>query len=345
MVVLRVGLPVKSVFAVTAPVVLAIPVRSACLNRDEDANEPSAWSADPTLRFDHVHVLESLPSNEGYASRTGRRLVEELEDLHTRPRFQLTYHAIETADALRLVLQSLVNEAHNGRFPLVHLEAHGEMRSPGKSSTSRGMVLANGELFRWSELSPYLANINRVTRLRMVVFVATCFGADIATLWQPMQPAPARVMLGPKDSILVSVLERGTFAFYRNLLTTFDGRQALAAMNEATDDAFWDFTAEWMFLRILEAYFNQRCNPSQVAARVETSVVAPLLLKGAPAEVINFARRRGKALLSDPKPVFEECYRTFFMIDKHPENQDRFRMTFESCFGVLPGGDANGDKG
>jgi hypothetical protein len=109
----------------------------------------------------------------------------------------------------------------------------------------------------------------------MMVFVATCFGADIGTLWQPMQPAPARVMIGPKASISVSVLERGTFAFYRELLRSFDGRQALNAMNQATNEGFRAFTAEWMFLHILEEYYNERTNPAQVAARVETSVVAP----------------------------------------------------------------------
>jgi len=92
------------------------------------------------------------------------------------------------------------------------------------------MVLASGELFSWGELAPYLIEINKATRLRLLVFVATCFGSDIATLVRPRERAPARVLIGPRETISINTLERGTFAFYRSLRSG-DGTQAVIDMN------------------------------------------------------------------------------------------------------------------
>ena len=64
-----------------------------------------------------------------------------------------------------------------------------------------------------------------MTRLRLLVYVATCFGADIATLLRPTERAVARMLIGPKDSISMGVLETGTNTFYDSLFKKGDGGQ------------------------------------------------------------------------------------------------------------------------
>jgi len=83
----------------------------------------------------------------------------------------------------------------------------------GGRALARGMILASGELFSWKDLAPYLIAINKATRLRLLVFMATCFGADVATLVRPLDRAPARVLIGPRETISVDTLETGTFTF------------------------------------------------------------------------------------------------------------------------------------
>jgi hypothetical protein len=192
------------------------------------------------------------------------------------------------------------------------------------------MILASGELFSWGELAPYLIEINKATRLRLLVFVATCFGADIATLVRPLERAPARVLIGPRETISVNTLERGTFAFYR-ALRGGDGTQAVIDMNLATNAAFFPFTAEWLFLTILKGYFNEHTTERQVAARAER-IIAPMALAGVSPVRIAATRRDVRAKLRDRKLVFDESYRKFFFVDELPEIADRFRMTFEACF-------------
>jgi len=39
-----------------------------------------------------------------------------------------------------------------------------------------------------------------------------------------------------------------------------------------------------------------------------------------------------REFLSDRELVFDTHYRRFFFIDEPPENAERFRLTYESCF-------------
>ncbi len=129
----------------------------------------------------------------------------------------------------------------------------------------------------------------------------------------------------------MGVLEIGTSTFYRALFRTGNGGQALHEMNEATNNAFFPFSAEWLFLKILEGYFNEHTTPAQVAIRAERTV-AQMVLEGASWAQAEALRRRLRALLSDREAVFNTQYRRFFFVDEHPEIAERFRMTFESCF-------------
>lgn len=257
--------------------------------------------------------------------------MEELESLAGAGPIKVTYHPVEEKDILRAVMLGIVAEAEAGHYPLIHIEAHGEERPPGDSGTSPGIQLASGESVGWPELTPFLTEINRATRLRLLIYVATCFGADIATLVRPTERAPARMLIGPKEQISMGVLETGTTTFYRSLFQKGDGGQALRDMNEATNYAFYPFSAEWLFLQILKGYFNEYTTPEQIAKRAQP-VFTRMIMDGASWNQAETARRQMHAFLADRKWVFDEHYRLFFFVDEYPEIAERFRMTFESCF-------------
>lgn len=292
-----------------------------------------SWSVDPTLLFNRIHIIESLGA--GFAGRSGLRLSENLQDLSYSTPIKVAYHSVATEVDIRAVMSAIVSEAQAGLFPMIHLEAHGEERQPGRARTSRGLVLSSGALFSWRDLAPYLVDVNRATAVRLLVFSASCFGADILTLVQPLKPAPARVLIGPMDTISTRVLETGTLAFYRSLVVQGNGAKAVTAMQEATKGAFLVFLAEDLFLRILTGYFNELTTESQVAARVEL-FIADMVLAGVPADQISKARKRGRDYLSDRKLVFDEAYRKYFFVDEVPENAGRFLMSYETCFESAP---------
>ena len=145
-------------------------------------------------------------------------------------------------------------------------------------------------------------------------------------------------MIGPMDAISLDVLETGTKAFYRSLITHGNGAQAVTAMQEATNGAFLIFLAEDLFLRILTEYFNKLTTDEQVAARLEP-LIARMVLDGVPSPQISRARKIGRAHLGNRKLVFDDAYRKYFFVEEFPENADRFRMSYEACFeSALPDG-------
>lgn len=301
-------------------------------------SDDEAWSVDPILRFDCIHIIESLDT--GFAGRSGRRLAEELESLAAGSPVRIAYHQVGDKNLLRAVMLAIVSEAQAGHYPFVHIEAHGVQRDPGLFGTSRGIELASGEVVPWAEVAPFLVEINRATRLRLLVFVATCFGADIVTLLRLTERAAARILIGPRDSISMGVLETGTNTFYRSLLQKDDGGQAIRDMNEATNYAFFPFMAERHFVNILKRYFNEYTTPEQVAIRAEP-IVSHIAMNGASPAQAEAARREIHTLLSNRQLLFDYLYNRFFFVDEYPELAERFRMTFESCFEEGGAGAAN----
>jgi len=227
-----------------------------------------------------------------------------------------------------------MDAAARGSYPLIHFETHGIDAGPKNRRATSGIVLASGESMTWRELAPPLTAINEAMRLNLIVFMAACNGADLATLIQPLEGAPARIVVGPTQVVSAGVLETATRAFYRTTLSGGDGSAATRAIREAlhpNEARSGRLAAEWLFLEILKGYYNESTTDEQIAARVER-FIAPLPLQGAPPA--EMARRRAmmKANLPDRPALFNVCYQKFFFVDKYPENATRFILTFELCF-------------
>ena len=63
------------------------------------------------------------------------------------------------------VLEKIRNEALNGILPMIHFECHG---------CEDGLVTASGELVEWDEIREILIEINRSTKLNLMIVIVTC---------------------------------------------------------------------------------------------------------------------------------------------------------------------------
>src|SRR5690606_27767860 len=81
---------------------------TACMASTESDSPIEPWSVDPTLRFDRIHVIESLGT--GFAGRSGRRLAEEIESLAAGGPVKVSYHPVDGRDLLWAVLRVIVSE-------------------------------------------------------------------------------------------------------------------------------------------------------------------------------------------------------------------------------------------
>jgi hypothetical protein len=304
----------------------------------EDRREQSAqrhgvdaWAVDSQIHISHIHVIESL--DDGFAGRTGTRLFQDLEPLCHPKDVRPLLHTPRDRAALFTLLDQIARDAEHGQYPLLHFETHG-IAVQDRRRTSPGIVLASREGVTWQELSPRFTVINEHTRLRLLVFMAACYGADLATLIQPLAPAPVRFIIGPTEEVPARAIETATGAFYRALLQNGDGNAAFRAIDAARgpdDPVFWKLPAETLFLEIVKGYYNEMTTDEQITARVE-GLVAPLALRGVPANETVRQRAILKAHLEDRRWLFEKCYRRFFLVDKYPEIAERFILSFERCF-------------
>jgi hypothetical protein len=148
-----------------------------------------------------------------FGSRPGKRTRPHPSERSRAHPTEVQFHRRTSSGEFWPTLDGFVSEAEAGHFPLLHFETHGAERRPGVIGASPGLVLASGELITWPKLAPYLTAINEATRLNLIVFMAACHGADVASLIQPLGRALARLLIGPMHTLSVPDLERSTIEF------------------------------------------------------------------------------------------------------------------------------------
>jgi hypothetical protein len=284
-----------------------------------------------------IHIIESL-LEKGHASKTGARLREVLEPLASEksPITVHFHHPCSKRDVLACLTGILSQSLAENRVPMLHLETHGAIPLPGEL-TSRGLVVESGELLTWRELVPLLTAINAASRLNLVVFTAACYGADLATVIQPLDRAPVRLIFGPKEKLTIPDVERATTTFYRELFRTRNLNAALDASNAALDPnemRCWGLSAEFLFLEIMRGHYRRESEQSdaEVNRRAESTIdrMPPPPRDAVPVQREQLAAAV-RARLRDPRWVFDEAYRRFFFLDTQPENATRFNISLEDC--------------
>src|SRR5437016_4352657 len=87
------------------------------------SEDQQTWRVDPTIRFGHIHIVESLDT--GFAGRTGTRLFGEMESWCAGKRVTPILHHVRTRAEVERVLRELADAATLGDWPLIHFETHG----------------------------------------------------------------------------------------------------------------------------------------------------------------------------------------------------------------------------
>src|SRR5262249_19873605 len=144
-------------------------------------------------------------------------------------------HRVRTCAELERLLRELADAATRDDWPLLHFETHGLETGPNERRARSGVLLASREAMTLRDLAPPLTAINAATRLNLIVFMAACNGADLATLIQPLSGAPVRIVVGPMEVVSTGALERAAHAFYRTILNGADGNAAIRAISETVN--------------------------------------------------------------------------------------------------------------
>jgi hypothetical protein len=286
---------------------------------------------DSTLYLDSVYVLESLPSGH-------RRTGERLHDLVLGPaalrlnHFRTRYWRVPDRATLISRLGEIAAATVLGRAPIIHIEAHG---------APEGMQLASGEHVAWTDLRPVLTEINTACRFNSLLVMALCFGGYVSRIVQAIAPSPVWASIGPSKEVWDTDLEVGMMAFYQELLTSLDGLKALRELNGHLPISDWEYRfrpAELLFHVAFEQYIEEYTTPKALLDR-ENDIVATIVRRSGYDLLAGMRARSGlQTRLLNHLPAYERLRETFLMLDRFPENADRFGMTYDELVQQSQGG-------
>ena len=167
-------------------------------------------------------VIESLPSGE---LRTGKNLFDNQLDKAKQVQKDLVVEFAEpiTKAELLEVLEKIRNEALNGILPMIHFECHG---------CEDGLGTASGELVEWDEIREILIEINRSTKLNLMIVIAACNGAYLIKVCTKLEAAPFWAIIGPEVEVSAGHIQDNFGRFYESLFSDLNGDKAMNILNE-----------------------------------------------------------------------------------------------------------------
>jgi hypothetical protein len=270
--------------------------------------------------FSQIMVLQSLQVAD---MRTGERLCENIEswNLFYDRGLKVSFEGVQTKQEFLGALQRLAFEAARGIWPLLHIECHG-------SDDQTGIVLADGSCLTWTEMKPYLTAINIEARCNLLVVLGACYGAHLSRIILPTDRAPYSGLIAPTDQILPNELLSRFNSFYKELLQSMDGGDALQALLEERlkSGGYYYTTADHFFREVYEHYVEEQCSPLRLEQRAKA---LSRRIKKARANSQPSKGAVKRFLSSLIQPTFEKHHRKFFMIDLYPENAQRFTANKE----------------
>lgn len=279
-----------------------------------------------TLSFDSVVVIESLPEDELWS---GTELFEDTIQpaWFADPTFVVELYQPQSRREFQETLETIAGlVAEHSSSPILHLETHG---------SSSGMRFADGSRMTWDEVAGPLAEINRRTRMNLLVFAGLCHGWSMIEILRPTRRAPVFGMIGPMETVEAGRLLSATKLMYERLLEPdHDLRAALNSANGSTSVEDWEFrwmSAELMFCRIFEDYVKDVSREHVRSERLNRLVADLARVKALDVQETMQLRVALSADLDNHQAWFSHYREHFLLLDLFPGNEPRFQLSYSDC--------------
>lgn len=269
--------------------------------------------------FNKLWVIESLPAGE---LRTGKNLFDNQLDKANKAQSELVvgFAAPRTKSELFDVLEEIRLEALNGMYPMIHFESHG---------CEDGLKTASGELIEWIDIRDILVEINRGTKLNLMVVVAACNGAHLIKVSTKLDVAPFWAIIGPEVKVTAGHIQDSFGHFYESFFSDFDATKALSILNAGaahSNRTYKFFSAVDLFSRAYRDYYRNYCVGKGKRERVEQLVSKAMTNPKVGKRGVTWTRKQVKKLLASEDEHFDMLRKRFFFIDEFPENDKRFPL-------------------
>jgi hypothetical protein len=264
------------------------------------------------IRFNCILVAESLPADEPQTGRILHGYIKGILDDLEMP-VQASHVAIGGVnDFSRLIDGLTVQATQVGLLPILHIEAHG--------SENAGLVFADESLLSWPAFCEMITPLNRATRLKLVVVVAACYGADLLSGVRLSKAAPCFAFIAPTREIDVGEVMGRFRDLYRAMLTTLDAQRTFDAMNSQRLESgvLVPQTAQHWFELLMRKYLREQVTPKYLKEMAMRQYLTARSL-GDSVDMRALKREFRRELPNVIRTYFSE----YFMLNV-PGNKDRF---------------------
>lgn len=274
------------------------------------------------FEFNFLYVIESLDVNDG-DKLTGTELLEKLKPYAEQCKALSTALVpVENAQQFRDAMAYLRDKAAEGQRPVVHFEIHG-------TDSKDGLYIKNGDVIEWPEVLQSISEINYASGCNLLVSFAVCYGQYLAQFINAGKRMPFCISLGSFEELYEDDLEVRFFAFYRELLTSFNIDKAYQALMDAAPDMPSNYSlikADVLFANVMKDYLETQCSRTALKLRAEDE------MNSNPDKFGHFTKEQRRQFIKDfrrcereyHEQYYKESVEEYFHLREHPENKNRF---------------------
>ncbi|HWF43065.1 MAG TPA: hypothetical protein VG537_00335 [Candidatus Kapabacteria bacterium] len=223
----------------------------------------------------------------------------------------LEYRSVRTAVELTTELQRLTESVPKLGVPILHLTMHGD---------EDGLQLSSGECIDWTELSPFIVNLNIATRNNLLITLAACFGLYLGAVNAKNWDRSAYwCVLGRLDPHSAGDFTNDYIRFYRNLIESSNFGDAIRAINNNGEKHYRIYSGLALFLNASEGAIGGWITNDEERI-IFKKAKKKFRNAGNPIPHKVLKRRVTEAFIGK----LLEWRIKFFMIDLFPENESRF---------------------
>lgn len=274
------------------------------------------------FEFNYIYVIESLDTNEG-DTLTGKNLLEKLKPYADQVKALSTgLITVESAAQFWDAMDYICQKAAEGERPVIHFEIHG-------TDEKDGLYIKNGDVIEWPEVLYRISDINYASGCNLMVSFAVCYGQYLAQFINATKKMPFCISLGSFEELYEDDLEVRFFAFYQELLTSFNIDQAYQALLAADPDMPSNYSlikSDVLFANVMKDYLDTQCSRTALRLRAEDE------MNSNPDKFGHFTKEQRRQFIKDfrrcerehHEQYYKESVEEYFQLREHPENKNRF---------------------
>lgn len=272
------------------------------------------------MKFNTLYIIESLREGD---LKTGYSLFEDLklqEYVHEHVRVE--YKAPSSSNEWDEMMTSILNECRAQEvYPIIHLEVHG---------AEYGIELSNGDEILSAKVSEQLRQINIVTGCNLFLTMGVCKGLYVLFNAQLDKPMPFCGAIGSFATLKAGDIQLRYAEFYETFFRTFDITKAfiqLMKVETAVSEEYKQYRyihIDEVFYKSYMRYLKEQCNKEIMPQRALDAAAENNYILRNRSERRQFQKKFAKSEQANRTKYYQEAVNAFFMLDKYPENKERF---------------------